>query len=247
MQTVESGRTGRAFDPVGPRGANERPRRRRALGAAAPPPRGGRSRTKRSRYFFIKRPIFAMVISIVIVLLGFFALARCRSTRIRRSRRRRSRSPRSIPARPPRRSCRPSRRRSNSSCRASRGSMYYKTSCASDGAMAIQVYFDISRDLDLAAVDVQNRVQIADAADPAAGAAARRHGRQGADRHPHGARAQVRRSALGCGCACRNYAKIYVAGRARAACRASGRRTTFGGLQFAMLISSIPIGWRSSG
>src|SRR5262249_25565257 len=42
------------------------------------------------------------------------------------------------------------------------GLLYFKSSNASDGSMNLQVYFDISRDLDLAAVDVQNQINIAE-------------------------------------------------------------------------------------
>ena len=42
------------------------------------------------------------------------------------------------------------------------GLLYFKSSNASDGTMNLQVYFDLSRDLDLAAVDVQNQVSLAE-------------------------------------------------------------------------------------
>ena len=42
------------------------------------------------------------------------------------------------------------------------GLLYFKSSNASDGTMNLQVYFDLSRDLDLAAVDVQNQVNVAE-------------------------------------------------------------------------------------
>jgi len=41
------------------------------------------------------------------------------------------------------------------------GMLYMESSSASDGSMNIKVYFDLDRDLDLAAVDVQNRVALA--------------------------------------------------------------------------------------
>ena len=70
------------------------------------------------------------------------------------------------------------------------GLLYFTSSNASDGTMNLQVYFDISRDQDLAAVDVQKPGQAGRAA-----AAARRcvrqgdHDHEGADRHPRGASA----------------------------------------------------------
>ena len=42
------------------------------------------------------------------------------------------------------------------------GLLYYKSSNSSDGTMNLSVYFDISRDQDLAAVDVQNAVKLAE-------------------------------------------------------------------------------------
>ena len=42
------------------------------------------------------------------------------------------------------------------------GLLYYRSSNASDGTMNLQVYFDLSRDIDLAAVDVQNQVNLAE-------------------------------------------------------------------------------------
>ena len=57
---------------------------------------------------------------------------------------------------------RPSRRQSSSSFRGLDGLLYFKSSNASDGTMNLQVYFDLSRDLDLAAVDVQNQLNVAE-------------------------------------------------------------------------------------
>ena len=42
------------------------------------------------------------------------------------------------------------------------GLLYFKSSNGSDGTMNLSVYFDISRDQDLAAVDVQNQVKLAE-------------------------------------------------------------------------------------
>ena len=161
------------------------------------------------KYFFIRRPIFAAVISIVdhaarLVRAAFAS----RSPAIRRSRRPRCRSPPCYPGataedvanavaapieqqlvRPP-------------------GLLYYTSSNASDGTMNMQVYFDVSRDQDLAAVDVQNqsswpsrscRRRSCATASPS----------KGAHRHPRGRRAHVRRPALRRDYLS-NYAKIYV-------------------------------------
>ena len=42
------------------------------------------------------------------------------------------------------------------------GLLYYKSSNSSNGVMNLQVYFDIGRDQDLAAVDVQNAIKVAE-------------------------------------------------------------------------------------
>ena len=42
------------------------------------------------------------------------------------------------------------------------GLLYFKSSNGSDGTMNLSIYFDISRDQDLAAVDVQNQVKLAE-------------------------------------------------------------------------------------
>jgi multidrug efflux pump len=48
------------------------------------------------------------------------------------------------------------------------GMLYYSSANASDGTMALSIYFDVNRDQDLAAVDVQNAVQLAEPQLPAA-------------------------------------------------------------------------------
>ena len=42
------------------------------------------------------------------------------------------------------------------------GLLYYTSANASDGTMSLQVYFDVNRNQDLAAVDVQNAVKLAE-------------------------------------------------------------------------------------
>ena len=112
-------------------------------------------------YFFVKRPIFAMVISMVIVLLGLFSLRTLPINTYPRI------TPPSVqitatyPGATAEQTCVAVAAPIEQQLPGIQGLEYYKTNCASDGSMVIQAYFDISRDLDLAAVDVQNRVQIA--------------------------------------------------------------------------------------
>jgi multidrug efflux pump len=113
------------------------------------------------RYLFIRRPIFAAVISIVIVLLGVFALSTLPINRY-------------PPITPPSvqvSAVYPGATAEDVAAAVAApieqqlsgldGLLYFKSSNASDGTMSLQVYFDLSRDLDLAAVDVQNQVNLA--------------------------------------------------------------------------------------
>ena len=116
----------------------------------------------RISHFFIDRPIFAAVVSIVFVILGGVSLLRgCRSRNIRKSRRRSSTSPASIPAPAPRSSPPPSSRRSRTRSTASRGMLYVSSNSTADGRFSIAVTFDLGTNLDIAQVQVQNRVAIA--------------------------------------------------------------------------------------
>jgi hydrophobe/amphiphile efflux-1 (HAE1) family protein len=120
------------------------------------------SDTPEIRYLFIRRPIFAAVISIVIVLLGAFALYTLPVNRY-------------PPITPPSvqvSAVYPGATAEDVAAAVAApieqqlsgldGMLYFKSSNASDGTMNLQVYFDLSRDLDLAAVDVQNQVNLAE-------------------------------------------------------------------------------------
>jgi hydrophobe/amphiphile efflux-1 (HAE1) family protein len=117
--------------------------------------------TPEIRYLFVRRPIFAAVISIVIVLLGAFALYTLPINRY-------------PPITPPSvqvSATYPGATAEDVAAAVAApieeqlsgldGLLYFKSSNASDGTMNLQVYFDLSRDLDLAAVDVQNQVNLA--------------------------------------------------------------------------------------
>jgi multidrug efflux pump len=113
------------------------------------------------KYLFIRRPILAAVISIVIVLLGAFALLTLPINRY-------------PPITPPSVQITATYPGATAQDVATAvatpleeqlsgldGLLYFKSSNASDGSMSLQVYFDLSRDLDLAAVDVQNAISVA--------------------------------------------------------------------------------------
>jgi hydrophobe/amphiphile efflux-1 (HAE1) family protein len=113
------------------------------------------------RYLFIRRPIFAAVISIVIVMLGGFALSTLPINRY----------PLITPPSVQVSATYPGATAEDVATAVAApieqqlsgldGLLYFKSSNASDGTMNLQVYFDLSRDLDLAAVDVQNQVNLA--------------------------------------------------------------------------------------
>ena len=114
------------------------------------------------RYFFVRRPIFAAVISIAIVLLGAFSL---HSLPI-------DLYPRITPPVVQVTAVYPGATAQDVANAVAApieqqlsgipGLLYYKSSNASDGSMNLQIYFDISRDQDLAAVDVQNQIKLAE-------------------------------------------------------------------------------------
>jgi hydrophobe/amphiphile efflux-1 (HAE1) family protein len=114
------------------------------------------------RYFFIRRPVLAGVISIVITLLGIFAV---RLLPI-------SRYPQITPPSVQIQATFPGATAEDvgeavaapleEQLSGLQGLLYYTSANASDGSMSMQVFFDVSRDQDLAAVDVQNAAQIAE-------------------------------------------------------------------------------------
>ena len=116
----------------------------------------------RISHFFIDRPIFASVVSIVFLILGARVVHRaCRSRNIPRSRRRSSTSPASIPAPAPRSSPRRSSRRSSSRSTASRTCSTCPRTRPPTAVSPSRSRFDLGTNLDIAQVQVQNRVAIA--------------------------------------------------------------------------------------
>ena len=143
-------------------------------------------------YFFIRRPVLAAVISIVITLLGAFALlSRCRSTGI----------PQITPPSVQVTAVYPGATAEDVATAVAApieqqlagldGLLYYQSSNSSDGVMNLSVYFDISRDQDLAAVEVQNAIAVAEPQLPGGGAPERDHHHEGQHRHPAGRRADL--------------------------------------------------------
>ena len=146
-------------------------------------PSAGTERTEQL-YFFIRRPVLAAVISIVIVLLGAFALLQLPINRYPQI------TPPSVqvsamyPGATAEDVAEAVAAPIEQQLSGLDGLLYYKSSNASDGTMNLQVYFDLARDQDLAAVDVQNAGQAGRAAAAPGGAPAGDHDHEGADRHP---------------------------------------------------------------
>ena len=115
-----------------------------------------------TEYFFIRRPVFAGVISIIITILGIFALRTMPITRY----------PQITPPAVQVTAVYPGANAEavaqavaapiEQQLSALDGLLYFKSSNSSDGVMNLQVYFDISRSQDLAAVDVQNAIKLAE-------------------------------------------------------------------------------------
>jgi len=121
---------------------------------SAPPP-------SEIRYFFIRRPVLAGVISIVITLLGAFAIRLLPL----------SRYPQITPPGVQVSAVYPGATAQDVADAVAapleeqlsglQGLLYFSSANASDGSMGLQISFDVTRSQDLAAVDVQNAVQVA--------------------------------------------------------------------------------------
>ncbi|MBX6332082.1 MAG: multidrug efflux RND transporter permease subunit [Gemmatimonadaceae bacterium] len=117
--------------------------------------------TEAIRYFFIRRPIFAAVISIVIVLVGLFALVHLPVNRYPRITPPVVQVSAVYPGASAEQVAQTVAAPIEQQLSGIDGLLYYKSTSSSDGSMNLQVYFDISRNQDLAAVDVQNQVNLA--------------------------------------------------------------------------------------
>jgi hydrophobe/amphiphile efflux-1 (HAE1) family protein len=114
------------------------------------------------RYFFIRRPVLAMVISIIITLLGAFAVALLPVSRF----------PQITPSVVQVQATYPGATAEDvaeavaapieEQLSGLNGLLYSSSANASDGSTSLQISFDVSRDQDLAAVDVQNAEKLAE-------------------------------------------------------------------------------------
>jgi hydrophobe/amphiphile efflux-1 (HAE1) family protein len=190
------------------------------------------------RYFFIRRPVLAVVISIVITLLGLFAI---RLLPI-------SRYPQITPPAVQVQAVYPGATAEDvaeavaapieQQLSGLQGLLYYSSANASDGTMSLQVFFDISRNQDLAAVDVQNAEKLAE---PQLPDAVRQNGVTilKANTDILGVVALTSDDPRYDAAYLTNYLKLYVEDEIKRV-QGIGNALTFGGLEFSMLIQLDP-------
>jgi len=190
------------------------------------------------RYFFIRRPVLAAVISIIVTLLGLFAI---RLLPI-------SRYPQITPPAVQVQATYPGATAEDvaeavaapieQQLSGLQGLLYYSSANASDGSMSLQIFFDVARSQDLAAVDVQNAVQLAE---PQLPDAVRQNGITilKANTDILGVVALTSDNARYDAAYLTNYLKLYVEDEIKRV-PGVGNATTFGGLEFSMLIQLDP-------
>jgi len=114
------------------------------------------------RYFFIRRPIFGAVISIVITLLGLFAIRLLPIARYPQITPPAVRIAANFPGASSEDAAQAVAAPIEEQLSSLQGMLYYSSTSSADGSSNIAVTFDISRNQDLAAVDVQNAVKLAE-------------------------------------------------------------------------------------
>jgi hydrophobe/amphiphile efflux-1 (HAE1) family protein len=114
------------------------------------------------RYFFIRRPVLASVISIVITLLGVFAIRLLPIARYPQITPPAVRIAANYPGAAAEDAAQAVAAPIEEQLSGLQGMLYYSSANSSDGSTNISVTFDVSRNQDLAAVDVQNAVKLAE-------------------------------------------------------------------------------------
>ncbi|HEY8259425.1 MAG TPA: multidrug efflux RND transporter permease subunit [Gemmatimonadales bacterium] len=190
------------------------------------------------RYIFIRRPVFAIVISVVVVLLGVFAI---RLLPI-------SRYPQITPPAVQVQATFPGATAEDvaeavaapieAQLSGLQGLLYYSSANASDGTLSLQIYFDVTRSQDLAAVDVQNAVKLAE---PQLPDAVRQNGITilKANTDILGVVALTSTDPRYDAAYLTNYMKLYIEDEIKRV-PGIGNALTFGGLEFSMLIQLDP-------
>jgi hydrophobe/amphiphile efflux-1 (HAE1) family protein len=114
------------------------------------------------RYFFIRRPIFGAVISIVITLLGLFAIRLLPIARYPQISPPAVRVATNFPGATSEDAAQAVAAPIEEQLASLQGMLYYSSTSSADGSSTIAVTFDVSRNQDLAAVDVQNAEKLAE-------------------------------------------------------------------------------------
>ena len=190
------------------------------------------------RYFFIRRPVLAGVISLIITLMGLLAIRQLPISRYPQI------TPPAIqviavyPGATAQDVAEAVAAPIEEQLSGLQGLLYYTSANASDGTMTLSIYFDVKRNQDLAAVDVQNAVQLAS---PQLPAAVRQNGISiiKANTDILGVVALTSRDPRYDAAYLTNYLKLYVEDELKNV-QGIGNATTFGGLQFSMLIQLDP-------
>ena len=190
------------------------------------------------KYFFIRRPVLAGVISMIITLMGVLAIRLLPISRYPQI------SPPAIqvvavyPGATAQDVAEAVAAPIEQQLSGLQGMLYYSSANASDGTMSLSIYFDVNRDQDLAAVDVQNAVQLAS---PQLPAAVRQNGISivKANSDILGVVALSSSDPRYDAAYLTNYMKLYVEDELKSV-QGIGNATTFGGLQFSMLIQLDP-------
>jgi multidrug efflux pump len=189
-------------------------------------------------YFFIRRPVFAVVISVIVTLLGVFAI---RLLPI-------SRYPQITPPAIQVQANYPGATAEDvaeavaapieAQLSGLQGLLYYSSANSSDGQLSLQIFFDVSRSQDLAAVDVQNAVQLAQ---PQLPDAVRQNGITilKANTDILGVVALTSDDPRYDAAYLTNYMKLYIEDEIKRT-PGIGNALTFGGLEFSMLIQLDP-------
>ena len=118
-------------------------------------------------HFFVDRPIFAAVVSIVTWWSASSPMSACRSRSFRRSPRRRSMSAPPIPAPTPQTIAETVATPLEQAINGVEGMIYQTSQATNDGSLPITVTFATGTNLDIAQVQVQNRVAAAEPRLPA--------------------------------------------------------------------------------
>jgi multidrug efflux pump len=190
------------------------------------------------KYLFIRRPVLAGVISIVITLLGLFSIRLLPVSRYPQI------TPPSVqvlafyPGATAETVAQAVAAPIEEQLSGLQGLLYYQSANTSDGSMTLQIFFDVSRDQDLAAVDVQNAVKLAE---PRLPDAVRQNGVTiiKANSDILAVLALTSTESRYDAPYLTNYLKLYVEDEIKRV-PGVGNATTFGGLEFSMLLQLDP-------